>query len=780
MVAEFSFDVCKQCGSRDLRQSKIQGIFEYLVSPGLITYRCRSCGRRQFKLINARISPVTHAVVVKEMAAVASGSQILRHVSAAAFSVKPWYLQPTEPVERIEHVAPAVQRASPIAFLVDSGVAVAEPEQTVTTALDIEQIPSAELPVTRPAGPRAPAIPSKTLLRRRRVGAALRTIGRGLVRIRKPVLWAVIVMAGVEVSLQLTAVAVWFANRPQPQHLVLCVGDSYTFGIGAKASDLSYPSDVAKLLRKVDKSWKVVNAGWPDQDSRDTVLSLPGRLVHFRPSLVYIVVGARDSLTRPKVAPADIIKSVSYNFPFLWRTPLFFGKFLNESNSLAAKTSVAYTDRLHLLKSRWNRPPGPSPVGTWLYQGQVVRIQDDALIRFGNIDSHWEVHGNQMSTWPAPGNPGGPMQYQWERRGNVLIVKGGQFPNGLTLQAIDDGEAHRLEAEEARKAAPKPSAEDPTDATVPSADDQTAREEKLRLALSKANPAQQFFIRSDLARTYARNGKRGDATGELNRMRPELDSAGDPEPMVDAFIDTAETIGEGSQALSVARTFSPRYPANASIEKTIAWECYQNRDFDSAAAAIEKALQLTSQGKARAGILNMRARILLDTNVPKSLESVIEAYTIGGDEYALRRQIDPGLYLYNPELLELSFKNVQASFEVRQEVRSAINQLEHRPFGDIGSVMAHHLRLMADMVRTTGAEVVFMSYPTAGYGHVNDVLRRVAAEKQAPWIDVEAAFQNRLKTTPKEELFVPDGHLTDKGYALMSELVVADIRQRKQ
>jgi len=128
----------------------------------------------------------------------------------------------------------------------------------------------------------------------------------------------------------------------------------------------------------------------------------------------------------------------------------------------------------------------------------------------------------------------------------------------------------------------------------------------------------------------------------------------------------------------------------------------------------------------------------------------------------------------------LSFKNVQASFEVRQEVRSAINQLEHRPFGDIGSVMAHHLRLMADMVRTTGAEVVFMSYPTAGDGHVNDVLRRVAAEKQAPWIDVEAAFQNRLKTTPKEELFVPDGHLTDKGYALMSELVVADIRQRKQ
>ena len=84
------------------------------------------------------------------------------------------------------------------------------------------------------------------------------------------------------------------------------------------------------------------------------------------------------------------------------------------------------------------------------------------------------------------------------------------------------------------------------------------------------------------------------------------------------------------------------------------------------------------------------------------------------------------------------------------------------------------------MVRATGAEVVFVSYPLAKAGRVNEVIRQIATEKNAGLIDVEKVFARHLEITPAEELFEPDGHLTDQGYALVADLVAADVSKRKR
>jgi hypothetical protein len=265
--------------------------------------------------------------------------------------------------------------------------------------------------------------------RRDRVAAALLKIGPGFGRIRKPFLWAVVVICGVELILQVAAVALWFANRPEPRHLVLCVGDSYTFGTGATGSDFSYPSALQRLLQKDDKSWQVVNAGWPDRDSRDTVLTLPDQLLHFHPSRVYIAIGAMDALTQPKAVAPGIAKAVSYNFPLIWRTPLLLEQLQGGGNSLAARTAVDYTAFVRYAKFRISRPSGPSPIGTWLYQGQLlVRIQDNGRIRFGKTELFWEADGDKVNTVPVIPGSAPAAQYQWERRGKLLIVKGGEFP----------------------------------------------------------------------------------------------------------------------------------------------------------------------------------------------------------------------------------------------------------------------------------------------------------------------------------------------------------------
>jgi len=729
---ELCLDVCAACGSSDFRPSKLNGFVEKLASPFLIPYRCRSCACRQFKLAKLRVSSTKRVV--------------LNDATAKVLPESP-------------DVPPAVLPTAPLSPLLPDPAARKKSNKSAHLVAWHKQ--------------------ALAFLHRLSIAAIFRRIRSALTRVRRPAICALIGVAGFELILQVAALAMWYSDRPRPQHLVLCIGDSYTFGTGATASEFSYPSILGKLLRRTDESWQVVNAGWPDHDSRDAVLTLPDYLLHYRPAKVYIVVGARDFLTRPNPAPGSITKSVSYSFPMVWRTALAFRDFAKWVKVASAKVSVPASDWLRVQISRGHRLFGPSPIGAWLYQGQVIRIRDDGLVTFGDVKFRWETHGDQLDLIPANGVAGPPAHYQWERRGQGLFIKGGIFPEGLLLEPLEDGEARLLEAEAARSAQHRSVNAPPSSASAFDLDKQTEREEKLRLALNNAQPAARFFLRSNLSRLCARIGKCGQATAELAQMRSEMDAAGDPEPMVETYIDTAEFIDEGALALAAARTFAPRYASNAAIEKAIAWESYRNRDFGSAVAAIDKALSLAGRSSARAAILNMRARIFLDNNPPKSLESLIEAYETNGDEFALRSQLDPGLGVYNQELLNLSLDNLNASFDVRQAVRNAVNELKHAS-GDIETVLARNLRLMADMVRATGAEAVFVSYPLAESDRVNKVIRQVASEKNAGLIDIEPTFSQHLQITHTKVLFEPDGHLTNQGYALVADLVAADVSRRKQ
>src|SRR5262245_6394619 len=94
-----------------------------------------------------------------------------------------------------------------------------------------------------------------------------------------------------EAVLQVAAFAIYLSFRRPPQALdtagqraILCVGDSYTFGLGASSAERSYPGVLQQLLRKDDPSWQVINAGWPGRNSLEVLAILDRELGKTRPA----------------------------------------------------------------------------------------------------------------------------------------------------------------------------------------------------------------------------------------------------------------------------------------------------------------------------------------------------------------------------------------------------------------------------------------------------------------------------------------------------------------
>lgn len=81
-------------------------------------------------------------------------------------------------------------------------------------------------------------------------------------------------------------------SRLFPNDVILAFGDSLTFGTGA-TPDTSYP----KLLEKII-GLKVINAGIPGEETRDSLNRIENELVKNQPHLVIVCLGGNDLLRK--------------------------------------------------------------------------------------------------------------------------------------------------------------------------------------------------------------------------------------------------------------------------------------------------------------------------------------------------------------------------------------------------------------------------------------------------------------------------------------------------
>lgn len=88
------------------------------------------------------------------------------------------------------------------------------------------------------------------------------------------------------------------STDPALRRGVLCIGDSFTFGTGASASEMnSYPTQLEQLLNSAGTSppWRVFNFGKPGRNSWEVIRDLDGWLQRVRPAYCLLLIGANDA-----------------------------------------------------------------------------------------------------------------------------------------------------------------------------------------------------------------------------------------------------------------------------------------------------------------------------------------------------------------------------------------------------------------------------------------------------------------------------------------------------
>ena len=108
---------------------------------------------------------------------------------------------------------------------------------------------------------------------------------------------------------------------------VLCVGDSYTYGIGSSDREASYPARLEEHLKTAGDGdpWIVVNEGWPSRNSQELTEMLPHLLQEYDPDWVVVLIGINDrwSDARPREMPASPAADPRA-WTWKWRTKRLF------------------------------------------------------------------------------------------------------------------------------------------------------------------------------------------------------------------------------------------------------------------------------------------------------------------------------------------------------------------------------------------------------------------------------------------------------------------------
>jgi len=533
-----------------------------------------------------------------------------------------------------------------------------------------------------------------------------------------------------EGALQVGALVLWSrrGSVAAGEGALLCVGDSFTYGLGATGQAGSYPRQLEALLRENGGAATVVNGGWPGQSSREVLLRLPEQLARHRPARVCILVGINDPVVRPARVRSEELSSV-FGEAFRWRLRL--------------------PQVLSMMADWLRREEGPPGfVGTWHADDFEVTFEPDGRVRLGKDELRW-LADESGTTLLLPNGVAEPMR--WQVVGDRLTVSTPSFAHTLDAgPAPAPGPWLRAEAAIARGA--------------------WAEAEPL-LQQAVADPAHGAAAKERLVQAAVARGDGAARDRLVDELRGDFAAGVDP-PTGEALAGALAATGAAAEAMTVCERVLRAAPDRVRTWDLLLRQAAAQGAEQRVAACMAAVLAAARGDEAwRPALLQMRANLRRHDEPVAAVGDLLAAFLQNGDRAFLVRQLELGMADYTPEVRARAVAALPE--QARERVRAAL--AEDGGEAGVQATLRAHLERMIGLCRAAGAEVWLLSYPEPDAAR-DGLVAGVAMAAGVRFVALHPRFTELLRTTPRPALFIADGHCTDRGYGVMAEAVVEALR----
>lgn len=544
-----------------------------------------------------------------------------------------------------------------------------------------------------------------------------------------------------ELLLQIVSLSIWWlggtgtAPVDENSPRVLCVGDSFTYGLGATSRESTYPSRLGAELAAMDVDAQVINCGWPGSTSGDLLAKLGEQLAAYRPRIVYVLTGCNDVWRgRAGTAPPE-----DEGFRLELRTLRFFE-----------------------LVIHWWSTGGNT-------QGTVVREDAPFLGEWhaGPLSMHFLPDGRVESesghmTWSADGpalvlvDPGKQLRIEatWQIEDDRLVLASAVWPAPLRFAR---GPLVRHDADRGRLALREGRIED--------------AERCFRAAID--SPALEDEARLGLVRALVARGQRDAADRELAALELRFREAPTTARGI-AWIEACLASDARQRGADATAEVLRSVPWNSRLlELTV--QCGQDA---SSPADVRDAIHAGLAARSvttdlHAMFLEAAATLAAGDGVA-AVRDMARSYLVGGSPARLRKALLQDPDLFPIEDLEAAISGFEPADA--EKVRAVAADLGQHGAA-VSDRLSQNLRQIVAACRRAGAEPILLSYPKS-MPDVEAILAAFARREGVPILRVRESFDDALRTLTYRDLFVLDGHCNDRGYALLAEQVAADAAAR--
>jgi len=574
---------------------------------------------------------------------------------------------------------------------------------------------------------------------------------------------------------------------------VLCVGDSFTYGLGASNDAHSYPARLEERLRAapIDGRWRVAIGGVPARNSRDVLLDLPRQFLRERPRFVVVQVGVNELWSRPEQADIHAAARDAGLGVSAWRPTWRTRKLVRLLTSRATKVGFFEgTDRREAGRPQAGekaadaaaaapptRPVRAKPkeevdvrysyelVGGWSSGRESIRFHRDGRGTRGSAAMRWSVaRAGEIDVAEAGGSSA--LRVRAIRSGPRLLL----MPAGATAFAMFE-----------RMPDPPlgPGERAPWD-WYPELE-RLAKAEDLAGALALAerwtaavpdDPSAWF----NHVMAANRLQKREVFAADLARMERILGATGTCDA-AESLAGAYNVANDPARASELAREHVERFPDSATLHFLLAEAADGVADYETAVREMTHAIENDAWTQGADLAWRFRERARWNGALGRDGDAIRDLI------YAMRTHPDDKLELqllmrdpFDEGSLDEGCFLAEATGAERAAVRRRFAELREVGSTKPPKTFVDHLTQIVRWVREQGAEPLLCVYPFHSSA-IETGQRQVAARERVRLVDLTARFDALLATRSHDELFVPDGHCSDAGYGVMAEEVAAALRE---